>query len=32
VAGLIGYLINEGLERAGRRMFRWSTVDVEAAK
>jgi NitT/TauT family transport system permease protein len=32
VAGSIGYLINEGLERAGRRMFRWSTVDVEAAK
>jgi NitT/TauT family transport system permease protein len=24
VAGLIGYLINEGLERTGRRLFRWS--------
>ncbi|WP_158882066.1 ABC transporter permease [Amycolatopsis anabasis] len=30
VAGVIGYLINEGLERAGRRLFAWSTVDVEA--
>jgi NitT/TauT family transport system permease protein len=29
VAGIIGYLINEGLERAGRRLFRWSTVDAE---
>jgi NitT/TauT family transport system permease protein len=27
VAGVVGYLINEGLERAGRRMFRWSAVD-----
>jgi NitT/TauT family transport system permease protein len=26
VAGVIGYLINEGLERLGRRWFRWSTV------
>lgn len=26
VAGIIGYLINEGLERLGRRLFRWSTV------
>jgi NitT/TauT family transport system permease protein len=26
IAGLIGYLINEGLERLGRRWFRWSTV------
>jgi NitT/TauT family transport system permease protein len=30
ITGLIGYVINEGLERAGRRLFRWSTVDVEA--
>jgi NitT/TauT family transport system permease protein len=29
VAGIIGYLINEGLERAGGRLFRWSTVDAE---
>jgi NitT/TauT family transport system permease protein len=28
VAGIIGYLINDGLERAGRRLFRWSTVDA----
>jgi NitT/TauT family transport system permease protein len=26
VAGLIGYLINEGLEVLGRRWFKWSTV------
>lgn len=26
VAGVIGYLINETLERLGRRLFRWSTV------
>jgi NitT/TauT family transport system permease protein len=26
VAGAVGYLINEGLERLGRRLFRWSTV------
>jgi NitT/TauT family transport system permease protein len=26
VAGVIGYLINDGLERLGRRWFRWSTV------
>jgi NitT/TauT family transport system permease protein len=30
VAGIIGYLINEGLERAGRKLFRWSTADAEA--
>jgi NitT/TauT family transport system permease protein len=30
VAGALGYLINEGLERVGRRLFRWSTVDREA--
>jgi NitT/TauT family transport system permease protein len=26
VAGVVGYLINEGLERLGRRWFSWSTV------
>jgi NitT/TauT family transport system permease protein len=26
VAGVVGYLINEGLERLGRRWFVWSTV------
>ncbi|WP_020671056.1 ABC transporter permease [Amycolatopsis nigrescens] len=26
VAGLIGYLINDGLERLGRRLFRWNEV------
>jgi NitT/TauT family transport system permease protein len=26
VAGVVGYLINEGLERLGRRWFTWSTV------
>jgi NitT/TauT family transport system permease protein len=26
VAGAVGYLINEGLERLGRRLFKWSTV------
>jgi NitT/TauT family transport system permease protein len=30
VAGVIGYLINDGLERVGRRLFRWSTADAEA--
>ncbi|MET8852144.1 ABC transporter permease [Amycolatopsis sp. NPDC004625] len=30
VAGTLGYLINEGLEQLGRRLFRWSTVDREA--
>jgi len=29
VAGVIGYLINEGLERFGRRAFRWSTTTGE---
>ncbi|MFC4002109.1 ABC transporter permease [Prauserella oleivorans] len=24
IAGLIGYLINEGLERTGKRLFRWN--------
>ncbi|WP_370944970.1 ABC transporter permease [Amycolatopsis sp. cg5] len=32
IAGLLGYLSNEGLERLGRRLFRWSTVDREAVK
>jgi NitT/TauT family transport system permease protein len=30
VAGALGYLINEGLERLGNRLFRWNTVDREA--
>jgi NitT/TauT family transport system permease protein len=31
VIGLVGYLVNEGLERVGRRVFRWSdTTRVEA--
>jgi NitT/TauT family transport system permease protein len=31
VIGLVGYLVNEGLERVGRRLFRWSdTTRVEA--
>ena len=31
VIGFIGYLVNEGLERIGRRLFRWSdTTRVEA--
>ncbi|WP_216210102.1 ABC transporter permease [Amycolatopsis aidingensis] len=30
VAGLAGYLINEGLERVGRRLFRWNTAETEA--
>ncbi|MBK1785359.1 ABC transporter permease [Prauserella cavernicola] len=32
VAGLIGYLINDGLERIGKRAFRWNEVAGEAAK
>jgi NitT/TauT family transport system permease protein len=31
VAGLLGFLVNEGLERLGRRLFRWSTADEGAA-
>ncbi|MEU6647392.1 ABC transporter permease [Saccharomonospora sp. NPDC046836] len=31
VAGLIGYLINDGLERIGRRLFRWSDTVGRAA-
>jgi NitT/TauT family transport system permease protein len=30
VAGIVGYLINEGLERSGKRLFKWSEVGVEA--
>jgi NitT/TauT family transport system permease protein len=31
IIGFVGYLVNEGLERAGRRMFRWSdTTRAEA--
>ncbi|MBB4905051.1 ABC transporter permease [Actinophytocola algeriensis] len=31
VIGIIGYLVNEGLERTGRRLFHWSdTTRVEA--
>jgi NitT/TauT family transport system permease protein len=31
VIGFVGYLVNEGLERIGRRLFRWSdTTRVEA--
>jgi NitT/TauT family transport system permease protein len=30
VAGVLGYLVNEGLERLGHRLFRWNTADVEA--
>ncbi|MFD9895563.1 ABC transporter permease [Amycolatopsis sp. NPDC059027] len=30
VAGVFGFLINEGLEQLGKRLFRWSTVDREA--
>jgi NitT/TauT family transport system permease protein len=31
VIGVIGYVVNEGLERLGRRLFRWSdTTRVEA--
>ncbi|WP_116204135.1 ABC transporter permease [Amycolatopsis circi] len=30
VAGLLGYLVNEGLERLGHRLFRWSSA-VEGA-
>ncbi|SFP48327.1 NitT/TauT family transport system permease protein [Amycolatopsis arida] len=28
VAGVLGYLINEGLERLGRRLFRWHAATV----
>lgn len=31
IAGLIGYLINDGLERLGRRLFGWSTLSAGAA-
>ncbi|WP_329068218.1 ABC transporter permease [Amycolatopsis sp. NBC_01480] len=31
VAGVLGFLVNEGLERLGRRLFRWSTADEGAA-
>ncbi|MFE0023011.1 ABC transporter permease [Amycolatopsis sp. NPDC059021] len=27
VAGVLGFLINEGLDQLGKRLFRWSTVD-----
>ncbi|WP_284749636.1 ABC transporter permease [Amycolatopsis sp. RTGN1] len=30
VAGVLGYLINEGLEQLGKRLFRWSSIDREA--
>ncbi|MFD2474894.1 ABC transporter permease [Amycolatopsis silviterrae] len=30
VAGILGYLVNEGLERLGNRLFRWSSA-VEGA-
>jgi NitT/TauT family transport system permease protein len=30
VAGLLGYLVNEGLERLGRRLFSWSNADEGA--
>ncbi|WP_414941619.1 ABC transporter permease [Amycolatopsis sp. cmx-11-51] len=30
VVGMLGFLINGGLEMIGRRAFRWSTVDREA--
>ncbi|MDT8911123.1 ABC transporter permease [Amycolatopsis sp. PS_44_ISF1] len=31
VAGLLGFVVNEGLERLGRRLFGWSTADEGAA-
>ncbi|WP_199431372.1 ABC transporter permease [Qaidamihabitans albus] len=31
VAGLLGYLINDGLERLGRRLFRWHTATTAEA-
>ncbi|ASR38227.1 nitrate ABC transporter permease [Prauserella marina] len=31
VAGLLGYLINEGLERLGNRLFRWHTATTTEA-
>jgi NitT/TauT family transport system permease protein len=30
VAGVLGFLVNEGLERLGRRLFRWNTADEGA--
>jgi len=30
ITGVIGYVINESLERLGRRLFRWNSVDAEA--
>jgi NitT/TauT family transport system permease protein len=30
VAGVLGYLINGGLELLGKRLFRWSSIDREA--
>lgn len=30
VAGAVGYLINDGLERLGRRLFGWSTLSTGA--
>ncbi|OZM70533.1 nitrate ABC transporter permease [Amycolatopsis antarctica] len=31
VAGIIGYLINDGLDRAGKRLFRWNSAQEAAA-
>ncbi|GAA3555357.1 ABC transporter permease [Amycolatopsis ultiminotia] len=31
VAGVLGFIVNEGLERLGRRLFRWSTDEGTAA-
>ncbi|MFF0143920.1 NitT/TauT family transport system permease protein [Amycolatopsis sulphurea] len=30
VAGVLGFLVNEGLERLGRRLFRWNSTDEGA--
>lgn len=30
IAGLVGFLINDGLERLGRRLFGWSTITADA--
>ncbi|MBB4687966.1 ABC transporter permease [Amycolatopsis jiangsuensis] len=30
VAGLLGFIVNEGLERLGRRLFRWNEADEGA--
>jgi NitT/TauT family transport system permease protein len=30
VAGIVGFVINEALERFGRRLFHWSDIDLEA--